>query len=118
LIAGKKIRERNRPALVAGDLNDVGWSRTTTRFQEYSRLGDPRQGRGLFSTCNAQIPLFRYPLDHIFYSESFGLIKIEKLDNAGSDHFPMYIKLSFEPSADKIKKLPELNKEDKKIYST
>lgn len=115
LIASKKIRERSRPVLVAGDLNDVGWSRTTKRFQQYSRLADPRQGRGLFSTYNAKIPLFRYPLDHIFYSESFGLIKMEKLDNAGSDHFFMYIKLSFEPSTDKIKKLPELNKEDKKI---
>jgi endonuclease/exonuclease/phosphatase (EEP) superfamily protein YafD len=31
LITGKKIREHNRPALVAGDLNDVGWSRTTKR---------------------------------------------------------------------------------------
>lgn len=115
LIAATKIRERNSPALVAGDLNDVGWSRTTQRFQEYSRLADPRQGRGLFNTYNAQIPLFRYPLDHIFYSENFGLIKMEKLENIGSDHFPIFIKLTFEPSADKIKNLGDTDKEDKKI---
>ncbi|MBA2761753.1 MAG: endonuclease/exonuclease/phosphatase family protein [Segetibacter sp.] len=115
LIAGRKIREHNRPALVAGDLNDVAWSRTTKRFRQYSQLGDPRQGRGLFNTYNAQIPLLRYPLDHVFYSENFGLIKMKKLNNGGSDHFPIYIQLSFEPSADKIKNLPEVDTEDKKI---
>ncbi len=115
LLAGKKVKEGNRPAIVAGDLNDVGWSSTTKRFQEYSQLGDPRRGRGLFSTYNAQIPLFRYPLDHIFYSENFGLIKMEKLDNTGSDHFPMYVELSFEPSSDKIKNLDNVDEEDKKI---
>lgn len=115
LLVGKKVRERNNPALVAGDLNDVGWSGTTKRFQEFSQLGDPRQGRGLYNTYNAHIPLLRYPLDHIFYSENFGLINMEKLKNNGSDHFPIYIQLSFEPSTDKIKNLPDVDKEDKEI---
>ena len=112
---GKTVREKDRPAVVVGDLNDVGWSATTKRFQKYSRLADPRQGRGLFNTFNANNPLLRYPLDHIFYSENFGLINMQKLNNAGSDHFPMFIELSFEPTRDKIKNLPHLDKQDKEI---
>lgn len=100
LIVGKEIRESQNPTVVAGDLNDVGWSITSRLFRKYSRLVDPREGRGLFNTYNVFLPLFRYPLDHIFYSDEFGLVKLEKLESIGSDHFPMFIELSFEPDGD------------------
>ncbi len=43
------------------------------------------------------MPVFRYPLDHIFYSGEFGLITLKKLEGIGSDHFPLLIGLSYEP---------------------
>ena len=98
LIVGKKIKETDKPAIVVGDLNDVAWSYTTRRFRKYSGVVDPRIGRGTFNTYNAYIPLFRYPLDHFFYSKQFGLISLNKLDAFGSDHFPMFIALNFEPA--------------------
>ncbi|MFO7977445.1 MAG: endonuclease/exonuclease/phosphatase family protein [Bacteroidales bacterium] len=100
LIIGKEIRESDRPTIVAGDLNDVGWSGTSKLFRKYSGLVDPREGRGLFNTFNASVPLLRYPLDHIFYSEEFGLIFLEKLEDIGSDHFPMLVGLNYEPGED------------------
>lgn len=100
LLIGKKVKKRKRPAIVVGDLNDVAWSYTTTLFQQYTGLLDPRQGRGLYNTYNALIPLLRYPLDHIFYSKHFGLLALEKFDNVGSDHFPVFIKLHFDPEMD------------------
>lgn len=101
LIIGKKIKDNNMPAVVAGDLNDVAWSGTSKLFREYSDLVDPREGRGLFNTYNVFIPLLRYPLDHIFYSGEFGLTTINKLESIGSDHFPMFLSLTFEPGQDK-----------------
>lgn len=100
LIIGRRIRESDRPTIVAGDLNDVGWSVTSKLFRKYSGLVDPREGRGMFNTYNAFIPLFRYPLDHIFYSTDFGLIALKKLEHIGSDHFPILVALNFEPDDD------------------
>lgn len=97
LIIGKEIKKTDNPTVVAGDLNDVGWSATSRLFRKYSGLGDPREGRGLYNTYNANVPLFRYPLDHIFYSEEFGLIRLEKLEGIGSDHFPILIELNYHP---------------------
>lgn len=96
LIVGKRIRTANRPAIVVGDLNDVAWSYTTRRFTEYGEVLDPRQGRGIYNTFSAYIPLLRYPLDHFFYTRHFGLSSLEKLEAFGSDHFPMFISLTFE----------------------
>lgn len=100
LIIGKKIRESKNPTIVAGDLNDVGWSDTSKLFRMYSRLVDPREGRGLYNTYSVFVPLFRYPLDHIFYSGEFGLLTLKKLEDIGSDHFPLLIGLNYEPDDD------------------
>lgn len=93
LIIGKQIKKAARPAIVVGDLNDVAWSYTSKRFREFSGTVDPRRGRGLFNTYNAFIPLFRYPLDHFFYTKHFGLNQLKKMHAIGSDHFPMLIGL-------------------------
>ncbi len=46
------------------------------------------------------MPLLRYPLDHIFYSREFGLVSLKKLDDIGSDHFPLLIGLHYEPDGE------------------
>ncbi|SEI87040.1 Uncharacterized conserved protein YafD, endonuclease/exonuclease/phosphatase (EEP) superfamily [Cyclobacterium xiamenense] len=113
LIIGKDIEKNPRPVLVAGDLNDVGWSKTSTLFREYSQLLDPREGRGLFNTYNVFLPLLRYPLDHVFYTNDFGLVRIEKLRAIGSDHFPMWIDLTFEPDPTNAEEVPDSDSEDR-----
>jgi endonuclease/exonuclease/phosphatase (EEP) superfamily protein YafD len=100
LIIGNKIKKSKNPTIVAGDLNDVGWSVTSKLFRKYSGLVDPREGRGLYNTYNVFVPLLRYPLDHIFYSKEFGLLALQKLEDIGSDHFPLLIRLNYEPDND------------------
>ena len=99
LVIGREIHANPEPAIVAGDLNDVGWSHTTRLFQRISGLMDPRLGRGLFSTFPATIPFMRWPLDHVFFDPEFRLCRLERLGFIGSDHFPILAELSFEPES-------------------
>jgi endonuclease/exonuclease/phosphatase (EEP) superfamily protein YafD len=109
IVIAKEAEKQKIPVIVGGDLNDVAWSHTTRLFQRISGLLDPRVGRGFYNTYNANIFLARWPLDHIFHSHHFKLDELELLPNFGSDHFPIYAKLSFEEDADdeQEKKLPE-----------
>lgn len=100
LIVGKAVRESDSPCIVAGDLNDVAWSRTTKLFKRVSGLLDPRVGRGFFNSFHAAHPFLRLPLDHVFHSSEFRLVHIERIkDSCGSDHFPVFIELSLERDA-------------------
>jgi len=89
----KEVDKSSMPIIVTGDLNDVGWSTTTKRFLRMSGLKDPRRGRGLFNSYNAKNPLVRWPLDHVFHSNHFGLISLKRMPAFGSDHFPIFIEL-------------------------
>ena len=100
LVVGKETKEIKKPVIVFGDLNDVSWSQTNNLFQKISGLLDPRIGRGLYNTFHAEYFFMRFPLDHFFHSDHFRLVEIKRLDYVGSDHFPVYIKLSLEPGAE------------------
>ena len=91
------VNDRKLPAIVIGDFNDVVWSNTTTLFKTVSRLLDPRIGRGFFNTFNAKNIVMRWPLDHIFISEEFRVASFSESNDIGSDHFPLFTELTFEP---------------------
>ncbi|HET6837706.1 MAG TPA: endonuclease/exonuclease/phosphatase family protein, partial [Gemmatimonadales bacterium] len=92
-------KQKGGPTVVAGDLNDVAWSATTQLFLRLSGLLDPRVGRGFYSSYNARNPLVRWPLDHLFHSNHFRLVEIQRCEDIGSDHFPVLVELSYEPEA-------------------
>ena len=111
VLVGREV-SKNRSAIVLGDLNDVGWSRTTNLFQEVSGLLDPRKGRGLFATYDATSWIWRYPLDYLFVSDDFRLSEIRTLPYIGSDHFPLLVELSYEPEAEVTQEGPSLDAGD------
>ena len=108
LIVGKEVKQQDEPVIVAGDLNDVAWSYTTTLFQKTSGRLAPRIGRGMYNSFNAQNIFMRWPLDHVFHSDHFVLIALRLLPAFGSDHFPVYVALGLKPSAKHLQDEPEL----------
>lgn len=106
MMVAKMANNSDLPVFVAGDFNDVAWSESTRLFQNVSQLLDPRIGRGFYNTFDATSWLMRWPLDHLFVSEDFRLVKIQVGNNVGSDHFPFYTRLSLEPSKGAVQKLP------------
>lgn len=89
MLVGREVRRSEQPAIVAGDLNDVPWSATTQRFQKVSGMRDPRIGRAFLATFKTGNPLMRWPLDHIFVTDAFRLVSLNRLPDVGSDHFPL-----------------------------
>jgi endonuclease/exonuclease/phosphatase (EEP) superfamily protein YafD len=112
LLVGREVAKCGAPAIVAGDLNDVAWSNTTRLFQKISGLLDPRRGRGMFSTFHAGYPMFRWPLDHIFHSKEFTLLRLRRLRSIGSDHFPILAELQMEPQAARDQAVPHADQSD------
>jgi len=112
MVVGKETKGKELPVIVMGDLNDVAWSQTTLLFQKISRLVDPRIGRGLYNSFHAKYFFLRFPLDHFFHSTHFRLIRLKRLAYFGSDHFPMYIRLSYEPEAQRQQTGPEARQSD------
>jgi endonuclease/exonuclease/phosphatase (EEP) superfamily protein YafD len=114
LVVARRTRANSLPTVIMGDLNDVAWSHTNYLFQRISGLLDPRIGRGFFNTFDARYPIMRFPLDHFFHSSHFRLIALRRLPYFGSDHFPMYIALSYEPDvADEQKAAPPSSEDER-----
>ena len=97
VIVGRAVKDAELPTIVAGDLNDVAWSRTTRLFRKLSGLLDPRIGRGMYNTFHAKLPGLRWPLDHLFHSRHFTLVGMQRLPAVGSDHFPILVELALSP---------------------
>ena len=106
-----KAKECDLPCIVIGDLNDVAWSHTTELFRKTSELLDPRRGRGFYNTFSAHHWYIRFPLDYIFCSREFGLIRMKRMPKNGSDHFATLTHLAF---SEDLKMRQEPKKADKK----
>ncbi|RFP63960.1 hypothetical protein D0N36_16540 [Hymenobacter lapidiphilus] len=89
LQVGRRVGQHPGPALVLGDFNDVSWSSPTRTFEASGELSNVRRGRGMFSTFNATSWAMRWPLDHLFVTQEFRLVRLERLPDIGSDHFPL-----------------------------
>ncbi|WP_249977538.1 endonuclease/exonuclease/phosphatase family protein [Vreelandella olivaria] len=110
---GKEIHEQPKATLVAGDLNDVAWSRTTRHFCRIGGMLDPRRGRGMFSTFHAKYLPLRWPLDHVFVSEHFTLLEMRRLEAFGSDHFPILASFCYRPSRKHEHDTPNATQEER-----
>lgn len=111
-LVAEEIHQNPVPTLVAGDLNDVAWSRSTRLFCRVSGMLDLRRGRGMFSSFHAGYPFLRWPLDHVFVSEHFTLARMDRLRAFGSDHFPILATVCYRPSRADEHDTPDADNEE------
>lgn len=90
---GQIVARDSLPSVVAGDFNDVSWSHASRLFESKGNLNNVRLGRGLYNTFNAKSLLLRWPLDHYFATKEFALLKLRRLPDINSDHFPIFCRL-------------------------
>lgn len=107
VIAARMVDTSDLPALVFGDFNDVGWSHTSRVARGIGGYVDPRIGRGFYATFPASWPVFRWPLDHVFFTEQFALSEIRVERNVGSDHRPVYAEICLAPELGEALNDPE-----------
>ncbi len=116
VMVARSVANNPGPVIVTGDLNDVAWSETTRLFQRISGLLDPRIGRGMFNTFHAKYPWLRWPLDHVFHSTHFKLVKLQRLRGYGSDHFPLLATLALQPvRAPREQEAPDPDSDDRAL---
>ena len=87
------VRDRREPVVVFGDLNVTPWSPYFRELLREGRLKNTSQGRGLFASWPAGLPLVRIPLDHCLVSESVQVVSKRLGPQVGGDHLPVIIDL-------------------------
>ena len=87
--AATLTKHSDLPVIAMGDFNDVAWSWTAQRFKHYGGFRDPRVGRGMLPSFDANHPILRFPIDQLYLTGEIELISFERKRNVGSDHFPM-----------------------------
>lgn len=112
LVVGSHVANQPVSCIVAGDLNDVAWSRTTRLFQRVSGLLDPRVGRQFMNTFHVNYLLLRWSLDHVFHSTDFSLVDMKLLESIGSDHFPVYTVLHHDEKMKVVQRAPIASADD------
>lgn len=98
----KRVTEIELPLVVAGDFNNVSWSKSTVLFKKLSRLIDAHKGKGFVSTFHADYRLLRFPIDQLFHSVSVVVGEFKALQHFGSDHFPLFTKFAMSVCDDEM----------------
>ncbi len=93
--AADRLRDRQRPYIVAGDLNTSFWGPDFDRLLGVG-LVDGGRGFGVLATWPALLPpAFRIPLDHVLVDPALQVRSLRLGDAAGSDHRPVMAGLSW-----------------------
>lgn len=87
--AARFAAKSGMPLIAVGDFNDVAWSDTSQMFKHVGRYLDPRIGRGIYSSFNAEKFYLRFPIDQFYVTEDVAVVSIQRQPYIGSDHFPM-----------------------------
>jgi endonuclease/exonuclease/phosphatase (EEP) superfamily protein YafD len=95
------------PVVAMGDFNDAAWSDTSQRFKHVGDYVDPRIGRGLYASFNANHWLIRCPIDQLFVTTDVAVVSFGRGPHVGSDHFPIIATLRFDPElAERLNRAP------------
>ncbi|MEM9409719.1 MAG: endonuclease/exonuclease/phosphatase family protein [Planctomycetota bacterium] len=94
-IIDKIQTEKNLPMIFVGDLNCVAWSPYAKELMQRCQLRDSRQGYLYQGTWPSANPFLNIPIDNAFISDEICVHNRIVLPTIGSDHFPIWLELSF-----------------------
>lgn len=83
----------DRPLILVGDLNSSLWSPYYKDFMESTGLINSRMGFGVIPTWPRTVLLLRTSLDHVLVSEDISVKEFRRMEDIGSDHFPLSVSL-------------------------
>jgi endonuclease/exonuclease/phosphatase (EEP) superfamily protein YafD len=99
LYAARFARATDMPLVAMGDFNDAAWSDTAQRFKAYGRYVDPRVGRGIYASFDANNLLIRCAIDQLYVTEDVAVVGFGLGPHVGSDHFPITARIRVDPAA-------------------
>lgn len=91
------VQRRDRPVVIAGDLNVTPWSSYYRDLLRNTDLYDNRYGRGLMPTwpvTNFPWSLGMMPLDYVLTTPEVQVHTFERTADIDSDHYPLWVALS------------------------
>lgn len=112
LASALEARASDEPTILAGDFNAVPWERVNRRAMRIGGLLDPRVGRGIYPTYDANSLFMSWPLDQVLFEDAFALGAFERLPSFGSDHYPIVVDLCHAPEASVLQAAPEMEASD------
>jgi len=86
-------RQSDEPIIVLGDLNATPWSPCFSELLREGGLLNTSQGRGLYASWPAGLPLMRIPIDHCLISPNLKVLDKQMGPQIGSDHLPLMVEL-------------------------
>ncbi len=95
--AARFARATGLPVVAMGDFNEAAWSDRAQHFKRVGGYVDPRIGRGLFASFNANHPMIRCPIDQIYVTDDVAMVSIELLERFGSDHLALRARIRLDP---------------------
>jgi endonuclease/exonuclease/phosphatase (EEP) superfamily protein YafD len=93
------VKQAASPVLLLGDLNATPWCSHFKRLLSQSGLRDSCQGRGVFGTWPAYMPIFLIPIDHCLYTSGIHVTRRTSGPKVGSDHYPVVIDFALTSSS-------------------
>lgn len=91
--AARVAHHLRHPVIAMGDFNDVAWSDTSRAFKRHGGYVDPRVGRGIHPSFDADSWIMRFPIDQFFVTAGVEVFSFGRGPYVGSDHFPMHAKV-------------------------
>ena len=95
--AARFARRSGVPIVAMGDFNEAAWSDRAQHFKRVGGYVDPRVGRGLFASFNANHPLIRCPIDQVYVTAEIAMVSIALLPPFGSDHLALLARIRLDP---------------------
>lgn len=88
---------KDRPTLLAGDMNSTPWSPVLRDFERVTGLHSVRNGHGTLATWPSWNMFLGVPIDHIYHSDEFITDYVYKVTIPGSDHMGLLARLRISP---------------------